>query len=183
MQLFTIVLFYAMCAVAADYLELRAFASKTCEGDTLLYMARDMGDVVCVNSTYWKHKDPSDTDEGFICAAPSSFSPYGSSSSFLCRKGAYNYTKHLTGAVLSYLPSRESCTQKPSMIQQFSSPGACILAGPTGSVQVACDTEGVTFSFFDDAQCSGAPSRFERNSYGCNLTYSMAAEIAECSGF
>lgn len=48
-------------------MELKAFASKKCEGAPLLYVAKDMGKVECVNSTSW---DPSGADEGFICDAP-----------------------------------------------------------------------------------------------------------------
>ena len=180
MQLATGIFLLCAMRAAADYLELKAFASKKCEGAPLLYVAKDMGKVECVNSTSW---DPSGADEGFICDAPTFKSPYGSSSSYLCLKGEYNYTKPLKGAVFSFLPSRAKCNQRPSMIHQYLQPGACILAGLTGGVQLTCDSSGVTFSAFNNAKCTGAPDRIEKSSYGCNLTSAMAAENVECSGY
>jgi hypothetical protein len=180
MTLIVTLLFLFATSAAADYLELNAYADSTCEGSTpLIYMARGMDTVVCINSTYWTSNSGSDAEKGFICDAPTGYSPYGNSSSFLCSKGEYNYTRPQSGVVLSVLPSRETCAQQPDMIQEII-PEVCIPAGGEGSIQTLCDIDGVIFNRFNNTICAGTAFYVERYAYGCNLTADMSAQITEC---
>jgi hypothetical protein len=180
MKLFLKLIIFLMgvAGVAADFVELNAFSSTSCEGAPQARVTLFIDIVECINSTSWKNA-PNGNDKGFLCTYPSP--SFGSSSSFMCYKGDFNKTAPLQGAVLLNLPSRDTCNQQFDGFQQFT-PGACLLNGPE-STQALCDKNSVLFSRFHDATCAGTAYEVERYQFGCNLSSSAYFQIATCSGY
>jgi hypothetical protein len=91
------------------------------------------------------------------------------------------FVRPTIGLVISEIPKRDSCSQKPILVEQVI-PDTCLYTSYNQqAIKLVCDSDTVRRFSYTDPNCMGSVLEIEEYNYGCNLTIPYSApRLLDC---